>query len=74
MRPAKFMWKRIMAEALNLLELLFTLLKLVARLKLQTENPFRGMDGEYSGEDGRSARNVARLARPEAREAHFSPK
>jgi hypothetical protein len=33
-------WVRFHAQRLNLLQLLLALLKLVARLKLQRENPF----------------------------------
>src|SRR5207248_10573977 len=39
--PTKLAWIRIESERLTLLELLSSLLKLVARLELQTENPFR---------------------------------
>lgn len=42
-----------MAEALNLLKLLFTLLKLVARLKLQNGNILsKTVEGEYNGQNG----------------------
>src|SRR5690349_8420186 len=40
-RPAKFSWIWIVPQRLDLLEFLLALLKLVARLKLQRENPFR---------------------------------
>src|SRR5437773_2738945 len=43
-RPAKFSWIWIVPQRLDLLEFFLTLLKLVARLKLQRENPF-GSDG-----------------------------
>src|SRR4051794_33200751 len=38
--PSKFPWISVESEPLNLLELLTSLLKLVMRLELQTENPF----------------------------------
>jgi len=44
----KLMWKRIAAQRLNLLQFLLTLLKLVARLKLQREIPFWGGDPRQS--------------------------
>src|SRR5260370_41334301 len=43
-RPAKFAGIRIVSQRLNLFEFLLALFKLVARLKLQRENPF-GNDG-----------------------------
>ena len=43
-RPAKFTGIRIMSQRLDLFEFLVALFKLVARLKLQRENPF-GSDG-----------------------------
>ena len=56
-RPTKLAWIRIESERLNLLELLSSLLKLVARLELQTENPFAEIAGEYSGPNVSRARN-----------------
>jgi hypothetical protein len=38
--PTKFVWICFQAQGLNLLQLFLTLLKLIARLKLQRENPF----------------------------------
>src|SRR6266849_3355934 len=39
--PTKFVWIRSQAQRLNLLQFFLTLLKLLARLKFQRENPFR---------------------------------
>src|SRR5712664_3071659 len=39
--PTKFVWIRSQAQRLNLLQFFLTLLKLLARLKFQRENPFQ---------------------------------
>jgi hypothetical protein len=58
--PAKFVWIRFQAQRLNLLQFLLTLLKLLARLKLQKENPFRYCR-EYSGQRSHGARNASQV-------------
>jgi hypothetical protein len=54
--PSKFVRVRVQAQRLDLLQLFLALLKLVAWLKLQRENPFRIIAGEYSGQRHHRAR------------------
>jgi hypothetical protein len=51
-------WIRFQAQRLNLLQFLLTLMKLLARLKLQRKI-LSNIAGEYSGQRCKSARNAS---------------